>query len=85
MNRHAYALAAARAPHQEPLLNLASGFFNAVSQVFAEGGDPGRDPAVLVLGSFIGFQTHFDVNTGTGYMELLNICEQNVLNERPLQ
>lgn len=80
MNRFEYVLTTAVAPHQEPLLAIAREFTQAVEQVMAEGNDPVQDPAVLVLGSYIAFHTHADVNTFGGYKRLLSMCEHNVIN-----
>ena len=46
----------------------------AIDEVEAEGGRPGDDPAVLVLGAFVAFHTHADVNTTTGFHRLLDLC-----------
>lgn len=48
---------------------------HTLEQNEAEGTDAQNDPATLVLGAFIGFQTHADVNTFKGYKELLSLCE----------
>ena len=37
---------------------------------------PINDPAVLLLGAFISFQTHSDINTVGGYKRLLDACEE---------
>ena len=84
-NRFAYALEAAKAPHLQSLMELAEGFYNAVAHAEAEERDPTRDSAVIVIGSFIAFQVHADVNTATGYHELLSSCEQNVFDSKELQ
>jgi hypothetical protein len=76
VSRFNTALEAARAPHQCSLMELAEGFYNAVAHVEAEDGDASRDPAVVLLGSFIAFHVHADVNSATGYRELLSSCEQ---------
>jgi hypothetical protein len=39
----------------------------AIDEVEAEGGQPDVDPAVLVLGAFVAFHTHADVNTTVGF------------------
>jgi hypothetical protein len=85
MSRFVYALEAARAPHQCSLMELAEGFYNAVAHVEAENGDASRDPAVVVIGSFIAFHVHADVNTAKGYHELLSSCEQRVIATPELQ
>lgn len=85
MNRYAYALETAKAPHQEPLVNIARGFVDALDQVIAEGTDPQADPAVVILGSFIAFHVHADVNTAAGYQKLLSDCEQRIINAPELQ
>jgi len=85
MNRYEYALTAAQAPQQEPLLAIAQNFNDAVSQVIAEGQDPHQDPAVIVLGSFIAFHVHADLNTLHGYQQLLSLCEDQVVHSPELQ
>jgi hypothetical protein len=85
MNRFAYALEAAKAPHQQTLMELAEGFYNAVAHAEAEDRDPTCDSAVIVIGSFIAFHVHADVNTAHGYHELLSSCEQNVIQGKDLQ
>lgn len=82
MNRFEYVIALSTAPQQEPLINLAAGFMLAMQQVTAEGVDPQQDPAILILGAYIAFHTHADVNTNVGYRKLLNQCNERV--ERPL-
>jgi hypothetical protein len=85
MNRFAYALSVAEGPNQEPLVSIASGFKNAIDQVTAEGGELSEDPAIIVLGSFIAFHVHADVNTAKGYRELLRLCEQRLIDSPEFQ
>jgi len=85
MNRFVYALSVAKNLPHEPLEAIASGFKDAVDQVLAEGGELQSDPAVIVLGSFIAFHVHADVNTATGYNTLLASCEQRLINSHLLQ
>jgi hypothetical protein len=85
MSRFAHALDAAVAPEQISLLTLAKQFSLAVEQTEAEGEDPARDPAVIVLGSFIAFHTHADVNTRGGYHELLGLCRHRFETSPELQ
>lgn len=82
MNRFAAALTAAQGPDQFTLAELAKHFLLAVEGSVADDQDPAADPAVLVLGSFIGFHAHVDVNTASGYHTLLSMCEQR-FNESP--
>jgi hypothetical protein len=85
MNRFAHALEAAYAPHLVPLVDLAHRFALAVDQVIAEELDPSNDPAVLVLGSFIAFHTHADVNSASGYHQLLGMCPDRFATTPELQ
>lgn len=85
MTRFEYALYAAQAPHQQTLMELAEGFYNAVAHAEAEERDPTADPAVVIIGSFIAFQVHADVNTLGGYRRLLTQCEQQMLSAPELQ
>ena len=66
------------------LPQLAANFLDAIDEVTLEGGKYVDDPAVLLLGSFIGFHTHFDVNTHSGYDKLLGMCIERI-DERPIQ
>lgn len=74
MNRHEYALQAASAPHQVNFVQLAEQFALAAKQSTAEGINATTDPAVLLLGSFIAFRVHADVNTMSGYHKLIDLC-----------
>lgn len=85
MNRYAYALHASASLQQEPFVNIAQEFLAAVNQVVAEGDDPTEDAAVIVLGSFIAFHVHADVNTFNGYRQLLTLCEQGADDAQELQ
>lgn len=75
MNRFQVALTMAHAPQHQTLLALAHNFVMAVDQTVSEGLPVESDPAVLVLGAFIAFQTHSDVNSTRGYRQLLTQCE----------
>jgi nitrate reductase alpha subunit len=85
MNRYEYVLNAAHAPQEEPLVNLARAFAEAVEQNIALDADPTNDPSVLILGAYIAFRTHADVNTRGGYHKLLSMCEQKLINGAELQ
>lgn len=86
MNRHEYVLkAAVTGSIYEPLINLARMFVHTLEQNEAEGTDPMLDPATLVLGAFIAFRTHADINTMTEYQKLLAACELRVSSPRELQ
>ena len=75
MNRFEAALSMAYSPQSQSLPVLARTFALAVDQTVAEGLPVESDPAVLVLGAFIAFQTHSDVNSTRGYRQLLTQCE----------
>lgn len=85
MNRFEFALQAASAPHLVALPQLTGALDFAVRQSTAEGHDPAEDPAVLLLGSFVAFQVHFDVNTSDGYRTLLRLCNDRLYNLGVLQ
>lgn len=85
MNRYAYALHASGSLEQEPFYDIVQHFSDAVTQVIAEGNDPVQDAAVIVLGSFIAFHVHADVNTFNGYQQLLSLCEQGAVSPQELQ
>lgn len=85
MNRFEIALAMAYAPQHQTLPTLAHNFMLAVDQAVAEGLPAESDPAVLVMGAFIAFQTHSDVNSTSGYRKLLTQCEGRAINKVELQ
>lgn len=80
MNRFEYVLSASPAPQDLPLIQLAAAFMLAVEQTVAEQLDPHTDPAVMILGAYIAFQTHADVNTQDGYYKLLEQCQTRLDN-----
>lgn len=67
---------------QQPLLSLAQAFAGAIQETEIEGLNPMTDPAVLLMGTFIAFQTHADVNTRNGYERLIALCHDR-LNAAP--
>jgi hypothetical protein len=85
MNRFEYVLNAAHAPQDATLLSLAQALVDAVEQNVALDTDPTNDPSVLILGAYIAFHTHADVNTAGGYHKLLSLCEQQLINGAELQ
>lgn len=85
MNRFEYVVAAALAPHQATLVDLAYNFYAAVNEVVAEGQDPVLDPAVLVIGTYIAFHTHADVNTNHGYQKLMKLCNDRAETKQVMQ
>jgi hypothetical protein len=85
MNRFQFALKAADGPKAVTLPELADGLVAAISAAEAEGLAAGEDPAVLVIGSFIAFHTHADINTIRGYRDLLSLCEQRLDAVRAMQ
>jgi hypothetical protein len=78
MNRFQFALAAAASQSASTLPNLARALATAIDAIEAEGGTPEDDPAVLVMGSLIAFHTHADINTLSGYRNLLSLCEHQL-------
>lgn len=85
MNRFEFALQASHAPHRICLSQLTKELSQAVAQSIAEGEEPSTDPAVLLLGSFVAFQCHADVNTASGYHRLLALCNERLYNTEILQ
>lgn len=85
MNRFEYVLKAASAPHEQPLIQLAAAFMLAIEQTLIEQVEPTNDPAVLILGAYIAFHTHADVNTSNGYHELLTRCAEHLQNSPTAQ
>ncbi len=85
MNRFDLALKTSLAPHRIDLPQLANAFDFAVRQTVAEGENPGNDPAVLLLGSFVAFHCHADVNTTGGYHQLLALCNDRLCNPKVMQ
>ena len=74
MNRFFHALQAATSPGAPTLPWVATSLAQAVDEVVLEGGEPVNDPAVLLLGAFVAFHTHADVNTVGGYHKLIELC-----------
>lgn len=74
MERYFTALQAAIGPRMPTLPWLATTLSQAVDEVVLEGGNPTDDPAVLLLGAFVAFHTHADVNTTGGYHKLIDLC-----------
>ncbi len=83
MNRYEFALGAVANPYLHKLPALARAMVEAIDAVEAEQGDPVQDPAVLLLGSFIAFHTHADVNTYNGFSSLLELCKARYMETRP--
>lgn len=78
MNRFEFALQASAGPHRVELVQLTGALNFAVQQTLAEGLNPATDPAVILLGSFIAFQVHADVNTASGYHKLIAMCNDRL-------
>lgn len=70
--------------HPPCLKQVAGQLVSAIDEVEAEGNEPTNDPAVLILGAFVAFHTHADVNTRDGYHKLLDMCRARI-EERSLQ
>lgn len=85
ISRFEFALQASSAPHRVSLSQLTKQLSQAVDQSIAEGLEPGTDPAVLLLGSFVAFQVHADVNTARGYRELITLCNDRLASQGVLQ
>jgi len=85
MNRFEYVIQTSVAPGQEPLINITAALMLALVQLYAENLDPLQDPAVLILGAYIAFHTHADVNTNVGYRKLLEQCNDRIHNAPVMQ
>lgn len=87
MNRFDLALQASAAPHRVELCQLSGALNFAVQQTMAEGLNPCEDPAVILLGSFVSFHVHADVNTASGYRKLIALCNDRLFidNSRIVQ
>lgn len=83
VNRYEFALSAAANPYTHKLPAIARAMVEAIDAIEAEQGDPVEDPAVLVLGTFIAFHTHADINTYNGFSSLLELCKARYLETRP--
>lgn len=78
MNRFEFAVNAAADPHRVDLCQLTGALDFAVKQSMAEGLNASLDPAVILLGSFVAFQVHADVNTMHGYHKLIDLCNERL-------
>lgn len=78
MKRYIDALHAATGAGMPSLPWLANTLVAAIDDVTLEGGTPETDPAVLLLGSFVAFHTHADVNSVAGYHHLIDLCTAQV-------
>lgn len=76
MRRFFIALECASDP--PPLRAVAEGLNYAVKEAEEAGVNPSDDPAVLLLGAFVAFRTHADVNTVGGYRRLMALCEDRI-------
>lgn len=76
MNIDEFVLDVATGPNNVPLAGLLRVASEYVDMLAEAGLPPISDPAVLLLGAFISFQTHSDINTVGGYRRLLNACEE---------
>jgi hypothetical protein len=82
MKRFMHAIAVTEQTAELP--ELAAIFAEAVDEAADEGVDPASDPAVMLVGAFISFHTHSDINTVGGYHRLIAMCSERI-NERTLQ
>lgn len=82
MNRFFVALQVAGDP--PPLPALTKGLAQAVEEAIADGENPDACPAVMLLGAFVAFRTHADMNTVGGYRRLIDLCQDRI-DERDLQ
>ena len=78
MNVDEFVLNAAYGTTLPPLRDLVQVLSETLAQVEERDEVPQNDPAVLILGSFIAFHTHSDINTVGGYKRLLDMCEQRL-------
>lgn len=78
MNRFEFALDAAANPLKHKLADHIKAAAAAVEQIETEGNSVEEDPAILVIGSFISFHTHADINTFNGFTQLLDLCARRM-------
>jgi hypothetical protein len=75
VNRFERVLQISNAPERSSLIVLARALVSAIEETEVEGMRQDEDPSIMVLGAFIAFHTHADVNTVGGYHRLLEQCE----------
>ena len=80
MNVDQFVLNAAYSANLPSLRDLVHVLNETIAQIEQRGGVLQDDPAVLILGSFIAFHTHSDINTVGGYKHLLDMCATRLLN-----
>lgn len=79
MKRYLNALELSQPGLQSPGLRaVAQALIEALDEIEAEGGDAEQDPAVLVIGAFVAFHTHADVNSVHGFNHLLDLCRNKL-------
>ena len=61
-----------------PLVDILEVLTEYVKALLDAGIEPIQDPAVLVLGFFVSFHTHADINTNGGLMKLIKQCEDRI-------
>jgi hypothetical protein len=85
MNRFEFALAVSVDQSLSSLPILARELVKAIEVVEHEGQEPQDDPAVLLIGAYISFHTHADINSAMGYRRLLTLCEDRLTFEPTAQ
>ena len=83
MNVDQFVLDAAYSADLPSLRDLVHVLNETIVQIEQQGGILQDDPAVLILGSFIAFHTHSDINTVGGYKQLLDMCATRLSNAPP--
>ena len=78
MNRFEFALDAASNPLKHSLADHIRAIAAALEHIETEKGVVEEDPAILVIGSFISFHTHADINTFNGFTQLLDLCARRM-------
>ncbi len=73
-----FVVAASNSPDLPSLNELLQVMAEYVQLLEASGHSAVDDPAVLLLGAYISFHTHSDINTVGGYKRLVRLCEDRI-------
>lgn len=74
MNVDEFVVQASQSSNLPPLSELLQVMAEYVVALEEAGLPPTEDPAVLLLGAYISFHTHADINTVGGYKRLIGAC-----------
>ena len=78
MNVDEFVVAASSGAELPPFGQLVQVMADYVAALEEAQVDPLNDPAVLILGAYIAFHTHSDINTLGGYKRLIKRCEDRL-------